>query len=208
MYRQSVAFLIALYAIGFAFVALAALRWPSLLMLGTAFAYTGNPITEIHTAISWREVGLIYGTPYFLAALCFYAASTQLQRRGRGTILSFVAGIVFGFPPFLIFDFQPGWWGEPSLFESVMLGAAAVTVLIFLMIWQLRWRAPETAKPMVLDQAIVRIPAEPLPMIEPEIAVVKKTAVRRRPVPPAIARQRASFAAHGRRQLARAAARL
>ncbi|MEM7662292.1 MAG: hypothetical protein AAF292_08570 [Pseudomonadota bacterium] len=201
------AFLIAIYAIGFAFVALAALRWPSLLMIGAAFAYTGNPITEIHTAISWREIGLLYGTPYFLAALFFYAASHQVQRRGRGSIVAFLFGVTLGFPPFLIFDFQPGWWGHPSLFESVMMGAAAVTSLIFMMIWQLRWRAPEPEKPLVLDTAIVRVPTAPVIASEPKPAAIQKTVIRRRPVPPAIARQRASFAAHGRRQLARAAAR-
>ncbi|MEO0881108.1 MAG: hypothetical protein AAFY34_00125 [Pseudomonadota bacterium] len=200
--------MIAIYAIGFAFVALAALRWPSLLMIGAAFAYTGNPITEIHTAISWREIGLVYGTPYFLSAICFYASSTQLQRRGRGSILAFLFGVTLGFPPFLIFDFQPGWWGHPSLFETVMMGAAAVTVLILLMIWQLRWRAPEPEAPLILDTAIVRVPAVASVAAHADTEPATKSVVRRRPVPAAIARQRASFAAHGRRQLARAAARL
>jgi len=207
MYRQTVAFLIAIYAIGFAFIALAALRWPSLLMVGAAFTYTGNPITELHTAISWREIGLLYGTPYFLAAIFFYTSSTQVQRRGRGAVLAFLVGMLIGFPPFLIFDFQPGWWGQPSLFESVMLGAAAVTVLLLAMVWQLRWRAPRPEQPLVLNTAIVRIP-EPSPIQAPQQAPVAKPVIRRRPVPPAIARQRASFAAHGRRQLARNAARL
>ncbi|MEM9670218.1 MAG: hypothetical protein AAF950_14950 [Pseudomonadota bacterium] len=209
MYRQSVAFLIAIYAIGFAFVALAALRWPSLLMIGAAFAYTGSPLTELPIAVSWREIGLIYGTPYFFAALLFYASSTLVQRKGRGAIVTFLLGVGVGFPPFLIFDFQPGWWGEPSLFESVMLIAAAITSLLLLMIWQLRWQSPKPASPLVLSNAIVRIPeGRPVMTVDSHTPSAEApVARRRRAVAPAIARQRASFAAHGRRQLARAASR-
>lgn len=195
MARQTTAFIIAIYAIGFAFAALAAVRWPSLVAIAGAFTNGASPLAELGALADWRELGIWYGTPYFLSALFFYAASTQVQRRRPGGVASFILGVMTGFPPFLVFDFQPGWWQAPTDFETVVLGASAFTVLLFGFVWELRVSPPEEAP------EIVEAPVLAAPVIVRHVAKAKP--VRRGPVPAAIAMQRASFAAHGRRQMER-----
>ncbi len=102
---------------------------------------------------------------------------------------------MLGFPPFLVFDFQPGWWQAPTQFETIILAACAFTVLLFGFVWELRATPPEEVPPP--DEALLAIP----PAAVRPAATAKP--VRRGPVPAAIAMQRASFAAHGRRQMER-----
>ena len=194
MFRHAVALITAVYAIGFAFAAMAALRWPSLMTLGSVMGDSAAPIADLQGGLDWREIGLLYAAPYLVAAICFYAASTLVQRRKRGAASMFLLGVFAGFPPFVIFDFQPGWWSAPTLFETIVLSAAGTALVVLGLIWDLRpKRQRKPDKPLVLTQAVVEI-VPPQPVRQP---------VRRRPVAPAIARQRASFAAHGRRDLAR-----
>ena len=69
MSRRIVAFLIAIYAIAFAFGAMAAIRWPSLMLLA-GLMVEPDALGGLNE-INWRELGIAFGAPYFLAALCF-----------------------------------------------------------------------------------------------------------------------------------------
>lgn len=209
MMRQSIALVTALHAIGFAFVAMAAVRWPSLIAVGALFAEGTSPMAELQGLVDWREIGLNYGAPYFMAAICFYAASTLVQRQARGAILFFVLGVACGFPPFLLFEFEPGWWNSPNLFEQCVLASAILNFVILAVLWDLsnRHESVESGGAVTEDDPLVlahRVAQPAVEAVSPTVAVERKP-VRRRPVPPAIARQRASFAAHGRRALARRA---
>ena len=207
MLRNSIAFLVALYAIGFALMALTAVRWPSLLMMATLFG-SGGALAEMSGLLNWRELGLTYGVIYLAAAFFFYSASTLIGRSGRGSVACYVLGAGIGFPPFLLFDFEPGWWQNPDIFEQCVLFAAVFTLILFGAVWELSQTRKKTASPAVLPDTAPEIV---LDRIVVPVAMTADTAtvcstgkgVRRKPVPAAIMRQRACFAAHGRRARAR-----
>lgn len=209
MMRQFTAFLVALYAIGFAVAALTAVRWPTLLMLG---ALVGDgAVGELQGLLNWRELGLTYGLIYLIAAFLFYSSSSLIARSGRGSVMCYLFGAGIGFPPFLLFDFESGWWQNPDGFEQCVLFVAVFTLILFSSVLDLSQKAhakrraePKTgANPaLVLNKVITPVMATPAP----DQTVQAKPAprpVRRRPVPAAIARQRASFAAYGKRARAR-----
>jgi hypothetical protein len=195
MPRRIIALLIALYAIAFAFGAMAAIRWPSLMMLAS-FVLEDDAMSEV-AGIDWRELGIAYGAPYFLAALCLYASALCLGKRKRSAMVWYLMGCVAGFPCVFLVDFEPGWWSDPSVGEGAVAGAAAAALLLGIAVWQLTQK-PKQQKP---DKE----PAETAPVIVAPRVATPETLVqkRRKPVAPAIARQRAAWAAEGRRMLAR-----
>ena len=200
MPRRLISLLIACYAIAFAFGALAAIRWPSLMMFAD-LVLLEEPVSGLG-AFDWRELGIAYGAPYFLAALCLYASAITVAEKKRGSFAWFIMGCIAGFPCVFLVDFEPGWWQDPSAGEGAVAGAAAAAILLGLALWMLRQgqrrkpqpdqKAPE--EPASLQEIIQALAAE-----EPE---APKPTVRK-PVPAAIARQRAMFAADGKKMLAR-----
>lgn len=202
MYRPATSFLTALLAITFAFGALVSVRWPSLIMAG---GWVGaGEMTEGLQEVNWRELGVTYGGPYFLAALCFYFSALATANRRHGAFTWFVLACVSGFPVAFFIDFEAGWWKDPSLGELSIINAAALSVLLAWAIWDLRQRSK--AEEFLLEEDVEAADApEVQEYIEPEVAEVVpiRQARRRRPVPAAIARQRQMFAAQGRKQMAR-----
>ena len=209
MLRQLIAILITCFAIAFAFGALTAVRWPSIMMLVTWLAH--DDLAEGLATVNWRELGIDYGGPYLLAALCFYCAAAMVAARRRGGVAWYICGMGAGFPVFYLVTFEPGWWEDPSIAEGAVAGVGAIGVLLLLAVWELRHRpAREMAE-------VSAEPEQPAPVIQTivvqqneddEPIVVRKHVFgmpRTRPgfVPAAVARQRASFAHHGRKMAAR-----
>ena len=135
MPRRLIALLIALYAIAFAFGAMAAIRWPSLMMLAS-FMLEEEAMAGL-TGIDWRELGIAYGAPYFLAALCFYAAARSLGNKQKAARLWYMMGAVAGFPCVFLVDFEAGRWRDPRAGEGVVAGAAAGAILLGIAVWEL-----------------------------------------------------------------------
>lgn len=191
MPRRLVAFLIAAYAIAFAFGAMGAIRWPSLMMLASLVLHK-DPVDGL-ASVDWRQLGIVYGTPYFLAALCLYASATCVGARRRGGLIWFLMGCAAGFPCVFLVDFEANWWRDPSVGEGIIAGTAAGGVLLALAVWNLRAGLPRKT--------------QPVPAPTPEAADTAPKASARahvyKPTPAMVARQRAMWAAHGQRQLAR-----
>ena len=200
MPRRLIALLIALYAIAFAFGAMAAIRWPSLMMLAS-FTLEEEALSGL-TGIDWRQLGIAYGAPYFLAALCFYAAALSLGNRQKAARIWYFMGAVAGFPCVFLVDFEPGWWRDPSAGEGAVAGAAAGAVLLGIAVWEL-CRSPKP-KPKPVAAADIPTDAQVIVMAQPtETVITQPKKPTRRHVPAAIARQRAHFAAEGRKMMAR-----
>ena len=209
MLRKLIASLIALYAIAFAFGALSAVRWPSIMMLVSWMVQ--DDIASGLDAVDWRALGIAYGAPYLLAALCFYCSAVMVSGRRSGGVLWYVMGLCAGFPTVYLVSFEIGWWQDPSIAEGAVAGAAIGAVLLLSAVYELRKRAPvRVMQPEMVAPAAAApepVAAAPSPPLQPEPAVA---IIRPRPAPPkpvfvpaAIARQRASFAAHGRRMNAK-----
>ena len=198
MPRRLIALLIALYAIAFAFGAMAAIRWPSLMMLAS-FVLEEEAMTGL-TGIDWRQLGIVYGAPYFLAALCFYAAALSLGNKQKAARMWYFMGAIAGFPCVFLVDFEAGWWRDPSAGEGVVAGAAAGAVLLGIAVWELcrspkpvmtaPAEAPQDAQVIVMAQALAEAQSKPKRQYK-------------KPVSAAVARQRAHFAAEGRKMMAR-----
>ena len=205
MLRKLIASLIALYAIAFAFGALSAVRWPSIMMVVSWMVQ--DDIASGLDAVDWRALGIAYGAPYLLAALCFYCSAVMVSGRRSGGVLWYVMGLCAGFPTVYLVSFESGWWQDPSIAEGAVAGAAIGAVLLLSAVYELRKRAPVRAmQPATVAPAAAApepVPATPLP--EPAVAIIRPRASPPKPVfvPAAIARQRASFAAHGRRMNAK-----
>ena len=205
MLRKLIASLIALYAIAFAFGALSAVRWPSIMMVVSWMVQ--DDIASGLDAVDWRALGIAYGAPYLLAALCFYCSAVMISGRRSGGVLWYVMGLCAGFPTVYLVSFESGWWQDPSIAEGAVAGAAIGAVLLLSAVYELRKRAPVRAMQHATGAPAAAapepVPATPLP--EPAVAIIRPRASPPKPVfvPAAIARQRASFAAHGRRMNAK-----
>lgn len=208
MLRRLIATLITVYAIAFAFGALSAVRWPSIMMI------LGWLVTEDVAGgldrVDWRALGIAHGGPYLLAAFCFYASSAMIAARRRGAVIWYVMALAASIPCVFLVHFDQDWWRDPSAGEGALAGGAAGAILLLSAVWELRWRPPRAAELAAPEPTMV----EPVPAPQPVAIVVPEAdpapVIKRRPaagewvfVPPAIARQRASFAAHGRRMHAR-----
>ena len=155
MPRHLIALLISLYAISFAFGAMAAIRWPSIVMV-SGLMLENDPLSQA-TAIDWRQLGIAYGAPYFLAALCLYASALSLSKRRHGAVSWYFMGVISGFPCVFLVDFESGWWRNPSAGEGAVAGAALASILLGIAVWSLRKR------PALKKQAQ---PAEAQPVID------------------------------------------
>lgn len=200
MPRRLIALLIAIYAIAFAFGAMAAIRWPSLIMFASLMLEQ-EPLAGL-AGFDWRQIGILYGAPYFLAALCLYAAAMCVNERKKGSLIWYAMGCISGFPCVFLVDFETGWWRDPSAGEGAVVGAAGGALLLAIAVWNLRKRY---RKPV---QQHADTHTQPAPVLIAPVEAPKPVKKRvYRPVPPAIARQRAHFAAEGRRMRERQAAR-
>ncbi|MEM1036502.1 MAG: hypothetical protein AAGI14_07040 [Pseudomonadota bacterium] len=195
MPRQTIALLIAIYAIAFAFGAMAAIRWPSIMMM-LAFTIEAEAMQAVPD-VNWRELGIAYGAPYFLAALCLYASAMMVSQRRRGGVLWYAMGCVSGFPCAFLVDFEAGWWRDPGVWEGAAIGGAAGAVLLGIAVWMLRGRS-EKQEPMSESEIAAETPqvSDSIP-VTPAPERKQKPKIRRR-VPPAIAQQRARWAREGR----------
>lgn len=208
MVRMTVAFLTSLYAIGFAFAAFTAVRWPSLIAAGALFGDDASTLNQIQGLMNWRELGIHIGAPYILAAFLFYTSATLIARKAHGAVTWFVMAVGVGFPPFILFDFAPGWWMAPDSFEQGVILVAVFTLFLFSMVWELRAKRGDKAKRVAQGIPAQQVPQAPVQHAPEPIVVYAQPAmlqapkvkpVRRRPVSPAIARQRACFAEYGRK---------
>ncbi len=211
MLRQLIAILITCFAIAFAFGALTAVRWPSIMMAVSWLAH--DQLADGLATVNWRQLGIDNGGPYLLAALCYYCAAAMIAARRRGAVAWYICGMGAGFPVFYLVTFEPGWWENPSIAEGAVAGVGAVGVLLLIAVWELRYRparqavqaeapAEEAAAP-VIQTIVVQQAAD-----GEEPVIVRKHVFgqpKTRPgfVPAAVARQRASFAHHGRKAAAR-----
>ena len=210
MPRKLIAILIACYAIAFAFGALTAVRWPSIMMAVSWLAH--DDLAEGLATVNWRELGIDYGGPYLLAALCFYCSAAMVSARRRGAVAWYILGMAAGFPVFYLVTFEPGWYQDPSIAEGAVAGVGAVGVLLLMAVWELRHRPARPAGEIAVveEAAPAARPAQVREIATDDDvpAVVRRPAFgtpRTRPgfVPAAVARPRASFAHHGRKIAAR-----
>jgi len=210
MLRQLIAILITCFAIAFAFGALTAVRWPSIMMAVSWLAH--DQLADGLATVNWRQLGIDNGGPYLLAALCFYCAAAMVAARRRGAVAWYLCGMGAGFPVFYLVTFEPGWWEDPSIAEGGVAGLGVVGVLLLIAVWELRYRParqveqaeaqPEAAQPVV-QTIYVQQPADSVEPIVVRKHVFGQPKTRPGFVPAAVARQRASFAHHGRKAAAR-----
>lgn len=210
MLRQLIAILITCFAIAFAFGALTAVRWPSIMMAVSWLAH--DHLADGLASVNWRQLGIDNGGPYLLAALCFYCSAAMVAARRRGGVAWYLCGMGAGFPVFYLVTFEPGWWEDPSIAEGGVAGLGAVGVLLLIAVWELRHRParqveqaeaqPEAAQPVV-QTILVQQSADAEEPIVVRKHVFGQPKTRPGFVPAAVARQRASFAHHGRKAAAR-----
>lgn len=201
MPRRLISLLLTALAIAFAFGAMTAVRWPSIVMV-MGWIVTDDVAGGLKD-VDWRQLGITHGGAYFLAALCYYAAAATIAARKPGAVLWYIMGMAASIPTVLLVHFDPGWWHDPSAGEGAMAGLAAAAALLLIAVWELRYRSPEeiAEEREMLEAAPVAalVQAEPLP------AIARK---RRPPVFVAdvvVQRQRAMFIAQARRKKLRRA---
>ncbi|MEM0986229.1 MAG: hypothetical protein AAGJ32_08285 [Pseudomonadota bacterium] len=192
MSRKMISFMVAVMAVAFAFGAMAAIRWPSILMLVGLFTETG--MEDTLEGFNWREFGILHGIPYFIAAMAFYTSAALIAKRKPGALNAYLLGGVTGFPAAMLVDFEPGWWRDPSTAEGIVAGGCAIALLLLLAVWDLRFkRRPPRA--VALSAAVT--PGS-------ELANPGKPKPRRPAGPPsaAVMATRAQFARDGQKMLA------
>ena len=204
MSRKLIAMLVSILAVCFAFAAMAAIRWPSIIMI-VSFLNDGE-VGESLAGIDWRELGLIHGGPYFLAALCLYASSAMIAQTRHGALSWYAMGCAAGFPCLYLVDFEPGWWRDPSPAEGMVAGTGMIALLLAIAVWDLRKRKPAPEPPQ--EEQMITVPASVL--ATGFIPTPEKKSPPRKPRGPqsaAVRATRAQFARDGQKMLAREKAR-
>lgn len=212
MSRRLICLLLTAYAIAFAFGALTAVRWPSIVMvLGWIVQ---DDVRGGMDGVNWRELGIAHGSAYLFAALGYYASSALLGARRGGAFAWYLFALAASVPAVFLVHFSPNWWENPSAAEGALAGLMAGALLLLVAVWELRRRPPEfidvEVTPETLENPVVAaaVRGETVPAEKPK--KVKKPKVHRPPVfvpDIMVARQRAMFIAQAqRRKAARAAA--
>ncbi|MEL6259039.1 MAG: hypothetical protein AAFQ67_08285, partial [Pseudomonadota bacterium] len=140
----------------------------------------------------WRALGLAYAAPYLLASGLFFTSAVLVAARKSGAFAAFLAAGLVGFPTLFAFEFSADWWRAPSVLEAGAATAAALTLLLGWAVWDLR-RRPKRAIAAVS------------PTIRSDSPAVEQPPRSRSATPPsaAVLRQRAHYAAEGRKMMAR-----
>lgn len=200
MPRRLISLLLTALAIAFAFGAMTAVRWPSIVMV-MGWIVTDDVAGGLN-AIDWRKLGIAHGGAYLLAAVCYYAAAATIAARKPGAVLWYIMGMAASIPTIFLVHFDPEWWLNPSAGEGAMAGLAAAALLLLIAVWELRYRSPEE-----LAEEREMLEAAPAPVYH--AAPVVAAPPRKRPpvfiADVVVQRQRAMFIAQARRKKQRRA---
>lgn len=204
MARRLIALLLIVYAMAFAFGAMTAVRWPSIVMvMGWIVA---DDVAGGLKSVDWRQLGITHGGAYLLAAVCYYASAATLAARKKGAVLWYLMAMAASMPTLFLVHFDPEWWLDPSAGEGALAGLAAGALLLLMAVWELRYRSPQE---IAEEREMLEAPAA----IYQPVAAAPAPAVRTRRPPVFIAdvvvqRQRAMFIAQARRKAERRRERL
>ncbi|PKP80282.1 MAG: hypothetical protein CVT79_15595 [Alphaproteobacteria bacterium HGW-Alphaproteobacteria-18] len=204
MPRRLISLLLTALAIAFAFGAMTAVRWPSIVMV-MGWIVTDDVAGGLK-AVDWRQLGIAHGGAYLLAAVCYYAAAATIAARKPGAVLWYIMGMAASIPTIFLVHFDPEWWLNPSAGEGAMAGLAATAALLLIAVWELRYRSPEE-----LAEEREMLEAAP-PPVAYQAAPVATAPPRKRPpvfiADVVVQRQRAMFIAQARRKKQRRAERM
>jgi hypothetical protein len=207
--RRLIAILLTVYAIAFAFGALTAVRWPSIVMVMGWIVQ--DDVANGLKGVNWRELGITHGSAYLFAALGYYAAGATIAGRKGGAVSWYIFALCFSIPSVFLVHFDPEWWLNPSAGEGAMAGLMGGAVLLLIAVWELRKRPVEmvdvevpdgmddaTAVQMAMQRAAKAPKVKPPKKKQPPIFVADIV----------VQRQRAMFIAQARRKKAARAANL
>jgi len=212
MPRRLIAILLTIYAIAFAFGALTAVRWPSIVMVMGWIVQ--DDVAGGLDGVNWRELGIAHGAAYLFAALGYYASGAILAAKKGGAVGWYIFAFAFSIPSVFLVHFDANWWENPSAGEGAMAGLMAGAVLLLIAVWELRKQAPEfmdvevTPENMANPAVAAALAARRAPVRAEKPAKVKKKH------PPlfvpdiVVQRQRAMFIAQAQRRRANRAAAL
>ena len=141
MSRRLICLLLTIYAIAFAFGALTAVRWPSIVMVMGWIVQ--DDVAGGLSGINWRELGITHGAAYLFAALGYYASSALLGARKGGAVGWYLFGLAASVPAVFLVHFSPEWWLNPTAGEGALAGLMAGAFLLLIAVWELRKRPPE-----------------------------------------------------------------
>lgn len=139
--RRLIAILLTIYAIAFAFGALTAVRWPSIVMVMGWIVQ--DDVANGLKGVNWRELGITHGGAYLFAALGYYAAGATIAARKGGAVGWYIFALCFSVPSVFLVHFDPEWWLDPSAGEGAMAGLMVGAVLLLIAVWELRKRPVE-----------------------------------------------------------------
>ncbi|WP_291199762.1 hypothetical protein [Hyphomonas sp.] len=212
MPRRLIAILLTIYAIAFAFGALTAVRWPSIVMVMGWIVQ--DDVANGLKGVNWRELGISHGAAYLFAALGYYASGATLAARKGGAVGWYAFALTFSIPSVFLVHFDANWWENPSAGEGAMAGLMAGALLLLIAVWELRKRPPELMDVEVTPETMTN------PAVAAALAKQQAPARAEKPVkvkkkhPPlfvpdiVVQRQRAMFMAQAQRRRAARAANL
>ena len=198
MARRLIALLLIVYAMAFAFGAMTAVRWPSIVMvLGWIVA---DDVAGGLKLVDWRQLGITHGGAYLLASVCYYASAATIAARKKGAVLWYLMAMAASVPTIFLVHFDPEWWLDPSAGEGALAGLAAGAVLLLMAVWELRYRSPDE-----IAEEREMLEAAPMPAAVYQPAAMAAAPATRKRRPPVfisdviVQRQRALYIAQARR---------
>lgn len=212
MPRRLIAILLTIYAIAFAFGALTAVRWPSIVMVMGWIVQ--DDVANGLKGVNWRELGIAHGAAYLFAALGYYASGATLAARKGGAVGWYIFALAFSIPSVFLVHFDANWWENPSAGEGAMAGLMAGALLLLIAVWELRKRPPEFMDVEVTPETMTN-PAVAAALARQQAPVRAEKPVKvKKKHPPlfvpdiVVQRQRAMFMAQAQRRRAARAANL
>ena len=136
MPRRLICLLLMAYAMVFAFGAMTAVRWPSIVMVMGWIV--NDDLAGGLQSVNWRELGLMHGGAYFTAALCYYLSAASLAARERLALVWQILAMTASIPTIFLVHFDAGWWQDPDAGEGAMAGLAAGAFVLLLAVLELQ----------------------------------------------------------------------
>ncbi len=212
MPRRLIAILLTIYAIAFAFGALTAVRWPSIVMVMGWIVQ--DDVAGGLDGVNWRELGIAHGAAYLFAALGYYASGAILAAKKGGAVGWYIFALAFSIPSVFLVHFDANWWENPSAGEGAMAGLMAGAALLLIAVWELRKQTREfmdvevTPENMANPAVAAALAAQRAPLRAEKPAKVKKKHPPLFVPDVVVQRQRAMFIAQAQRRRANRAAAL
>jgi hypothetical protein len=162
MLRKPVAFLVTLFALGFALIALGVVRWPTVMLaISLGWREQGADLS----GFDWRALGLQLGGPALAAGVFFQISAFALLTRAHGAVTAFVFALACAAPVLAGLEASAADTIGAQWIAPLRHGIAGAAGLTLLAVWDLRARGPALNRETAAREVKPKVRRPPPPFV-------------------------------------------